>query len=112
MQNPDLPFEEAQKELNPHREADQKRATESIAGWLVERDIELTGDETDDQLVTLLDVVEGFERAVAARGGDSMTNALDSADPDFDAYVLPRRRGDESADAYIERVRQAADALA
>ena len=29
MQNPDLPFEEAQKELNPHREADQKRATDA-----------------------------------------------------------------------------------
>ena len=111
MANPDLPFEDAQKELNPRREEDQRRAKESIAGWLVERDVQLDGDETDDQLVTLLDLVEAFERAVAARGGDSMTNALDSADPDFEAYVLPRRRDDESADTYIERVRQATDAL-
>lgn len=111
MANSDLPFEDAQKELNPRREEDQRRAKESIAGWLVERDVQLDGNETDDQLVTLLDLVEGFERAVAARGGDSMTNALDSADPDFDAYVLPRRRDDEGADAYIERVRQATDAL-
>ena len=111
MSTPDLPFEEAQKDLNPHREADQQRAAESIAGWLTERDIMLTGDESDDQLVTLLDAVESFERAVAERGGDSMTNALDSADPDFDAYVLPRRRDDERADAYIDRVRKATEAL-
>ena len=111
MPSPELPFEEAQKDLNPHREEDQQRAAESIAGWLTERDIALTGDESAEQLVTLLDAVESFERAVAARGGDSMTNALDSADPDFDAYVLPRRREDESADAYIGRVRQAVEAL-
>ena len=111
MTSPDRSFEDAQKDLNPHREEDQQRAAESIAGWLVERDVVLTGAESDEQLVTLLDAVEAFERAVAERGGDSMTNALDSADPDFDAYVLPRRRDDEGADAYIDRVRKATEAL-
>ncbi len=48
---------------------------------------------------------------MAARGGDSMTNAPDSRRPDNRAFVLPRRSADESLEAYTQRVNDAADAL-
>ena len=86
---------------------DTRMAAETIRGQLVGRDVQLAGDESPEQLANLVTAVERFERAVAARGGDSMTNAPDSADPDDETLVLPRRRGDERIGDYIARVAQA-----
>jgi hypothetical protein len=48
--------------------------------------------------------VERFELAVSAVGGDRMTNAPDSTDPDDRRLVLPERNEGEGAAAYAERV--------
>ena len=109
---PSVPsFEESQRALNPHREDDVRRATQNVVAQLVQRRIEVSEDEDSDQLASLLSAVERFESAVAARGGDSMTNAPDSRRPDNRAFVLPRRAADESLEAYTQRVNDAADAL-
>jgi hypothetical protein len=44
--------------------------------------------------------VERFEMAVSAVGGDRMTNAPDSTDPDDRRLVLPARDDGEGAGAY------------
>jgi hypothetical protein len=66
-------------EIDRVSERDERTASDTIRGQLIERDVRLNGDETPEQLAELLTAVEEFERAVAVLGGDSMTNAPDSA---------------------------------
>ena len=97
--------------LNPHRGEEQSRAREHAADILVRRGVLLTGNETDDELADLWSAVERFESTVEARGGDTMTNAPDSAEPDNPAFVLPERKARESASDYARRILDAAAQL-
>ena len=97
--------------LNPHRGEEQSRAREHTADILARRGILLTGEETDEELSDLWSAVERFESMVEARGGDTMTNAPTSAEPDNPAFVLPERRARESARDYTRRILEAAAAL-
>jgi hypothetical protein len=97
--------------LNPHRGEEQSRAREHTADILARRGVLLTGNETNDELADLWSAVDRFESIVEARGGDTMTNALDSAEPDNPAFVLPERKARESAPDYTRRILQAAVAL-
>jgi hypothetical protein len=98
--------------LNPHRGEEQTRAREHAAEILLGRGVLLTGDESDDELADLWSAVERFESMVEARGGDTMTNAPDSAEPDNPAFVLPERKARESAGDYSRRILEAAQGLA
>jgi hypothetical protein len=111
MTDPGQSFEEIQRDLNPHRDADVRRAAETIVGQLHQKGVEVTVDEDSDELASLLSAVERFESAVEARGGDSMLNTPSSRRPENRAFVVPRRNADESVAAYIERVNAAAAAL-
>src|SRR5689334_827131 len=64
---------------NPRRSTERAAVREELAGRLAERGVELTGDESDEQVVRLLDAVEDFERARAMLGGDSMVNEPQSS---------------------------------
>ena len=97
--------------LNPHRAEEQSRAREHAADILARRGVLLTGGETDEELAELWSAVERFESTVEARGGDTMTNAPDSAEPDNPAFVLPERKARESAPDYTSRILQAASNL-
>ena len=97
--------------LNPHRGEEQSRAREHAADILARRGVLLTGDETDDELADLWSAVERFESIVEARGGDTMTNAPDSAEPDNPSFVLPERKARESANDYPRRILEAAAGL-
>jgi hypothetical protein len=102
---------ELDQALNPHRDEEQTRAREHTADILARRGVLLTGDETDDELADLWSAVDRFESLVEARGGDTMTNAPDSAEPDNPAFVLPERLSRESAGDYTRRILEAAAAL-
>ncbi|HVE80412.1 MAG TPA: hypothetical protein VNA89_16225 [Gemmatimonadaceae bacterium] len=93
------------------RSVERDTVAQQIASRLRDREIPLSGDESSDQLADLLTAVERFEHAVARLGGDSMTNAPDSNDPDAVAFVLPKRRADESVGDYGRRVTAAAERL-
>jgi hypothetical protein len=97
--------------LNPHRNEEQIRAREHAAEILARRGVLLTGSESDDELADLWAAVERFEFVVEARGGDTMTNTPDSAEPDNPAFVLPERKARESAGDYTRRILEAAQAL-
>jgi hypothetical protein len=97
--------------LNPHRQEEQTRAREHAAELLARRGVLLTGKESDDELADLWSAVERFESLVEARGGDTMTNAPDSAEPDNPAFVLPERKARESAGDYARRILEAAQRL-
>lgn len=107
----DAASREINEVLNPHRGEEQSRAREHAADILARRGVLLTGNETDDELADLWSAVERFESTVEARGGDTMTNAPDSAEPDNPAFVLPERKARESAGDYARRIIDAASQL-
>lgn len=97
--------------LNPHRAEEQERAQQRAADVLARRGVLLAGDETGAELAALWSAVERFESVVELRGGDTMTNAPDSSQPDNPAFVLPERKARESAGDYTRRILEAAAAL-
>ena len=97
--------------LNPHRAEEQERARQHAADVLARRGVLLAGNETGDELASLWSAVERFESVVEARGGDRMTNAPDSSQPENPEFVLPERKARESAGDYTNRILQAASAL-
>jgi hypothetical protein len=96
------------QDLNPHRAEEQVRAREHAAGVLAARGVLLFGNESDDELADLWSAVDRFESIVELRGGDTMTNAPDSAEPDNPAFVLPERNAREAASDYTRRILEAA----
>jgi hypothetical protein len=97
--------------LNPHRDEEQSRAREHAAEVLAHRGVLLSGDESNDELADLWSAVDRFESVVEARGGDTLSNAPDSAEPDNPAFVLPERKARESAGDYTRRILEAAEGL-
>jgi hypothetical protein len=107
----DLPSRELDAALNPHLDEDRARAREHNLDVLGQRGVLLLGDETDDQLADLWSAVDRFESVVEARGGDTLTNAPDSSEPDNPAFVLPERRAREPVAEYVRRIQEAAAGL-
>ncbi|HEU4643142.1 MAG TPA: hypothetical protein VFS44_11870 [Gemmatimonadaceae bacterium] len=105
-------WENHQRELDPDRDVERDRVSAGVAATLRARGVELTGDETSDQLADILSAVERFEAAVSEIGGDRMVNDAYSSQPEDAAFVLPRRAADESATQYADRVLRAARRLA
>ena len=101
-------WEATQRELDPDRERERESVSSSVAATLRARGVDLTGRESSEQLVEMLDAVERFEAAVSEAGGDRMINDPDSSQPQEEAFVLPRRADDESPIEYAERVQRAA----
>lgn len=108
MTSPQSSADDRDNALNPHREEERQRAADLVAESLRRRGVEVDGSEDSDQLASLLDSVETFERARSLRGGDSFVNDLESTQPDDPRFVIPQRHGDEALDAYAKRVREAA----
>jgi hypothetical protein len=99
--------------MSPARDDDlEARAASEVAFRLRQRGVRLTGDESADELVRLLEAVERFERVVERRGGDLMVDEPARPgrvqEPDDPRFVLPQRAGHETVGAYIDRVLDAA----
>lgn len=105
------PPDDIEQQLNPHRAEDEARAVEHAADILRHRGVRLEGNETGHQLADLFSAVEQFERAVRARGGDSLLNTPESSSPENPVFVLPRRRADEDVEEYVLRIQHAAGRL-
>ena len=109
--NGQVPADELDAALNPHRSQEQARARERNLDVLGQRGVRLFGNETDEELADLWTAVDRFESVVEARGGDTMTNAPDSAEPDNPAFVLPERMDREGLAPYVRRILAAAEQL-
>lgn len=101
----------AEDERNPHREEERQRTREELETRLRERRVELTGAESDEDIVQMVNAVEVFEDRLAQLGDDSYVNTPESSQPDDERLVLPRRHADESATTYAARVVAAAERL-
>ena len=98
----------ADEERNPRRTEERAHARAEFASRLRERSIPLFGDESDEDVVSIVNAVEEFEARVSQLGGDTFVNTLESSEPDDERLVLPARRDDESAGSYTARIRRAA----
>jgi hypothetical protein len=96
---------------NPHRAEERKHARDEMEARLREREIFLSGSESDEDILAMVDAVEDFEARVARLGGDSMVNTPESSQPDEERFVVPIRRDDESVERYVARARDAATRL-
>ena len=103
---------------NPGEELNQRedvqRVSREVANKLGELGIWLSGDETPDDLVQIIEAVERFEVAVQTRGGDLMVDEGpdgNTTQPDDVHFALPQRRADESVARYVERLEQARNAV-
>jgi hypothetical protein len=101
----------ADEERNPHRAEERRRTREELEGRLRERRIELIGDESDDDVMLIINAVETFEARLAQLGEDSFVNTPESSEPDDRSLVVPRRMADESATSYAARIVAAAERL-
>ena len=72
----------AEDERNPHRTEERRRTREELESRLRKRRIELTGDETDEDIVQMVNAVEMFEDRLAQLGDDSYVNTPESSQPD------------------------------
>ena len=106
-----LPAAELDAALNPHRAEQQARAREHNLDVLGQRGVLLFGGETDDELADLWSAVDRFESVVEARGGDTLTNAPDSSEPENPEFVLPERGSREPVVEYVRRIQDAAERL-
>ena len=93
--------------LDPHRREERQAAATELAGRIFQKGINVSAEEDPGLLADLLSSIERFENAVINRGGDLMVNMPDSTDPQDPAFVLPRRRDDESISAYIGHIDEA-----
>jgi hypothetical protein len=108
------PYEALEEELDPHRREELERAMQETRVRLRGLGISLSGRESSEELVNLLEAVERFERAVEARGGDLMVDEGprgETREPDDVHFVLPRRGTSESVASYLGRLDAATDAL-
>lgn len=102
-------FEERQEALDPHRSEERDAVTAEVASRLRARGVLLTGTETTEQIVSLLEAVERFERAVEESGGDLMVDTRPAREPDNPLFVLPPRAADESTGTYLRRIDDATE---
>lgn len=103
-----------EKDRGEERHDERARVGLDIAARLASRGVALTGGESSEELVSLLEAVERFERAVQAKGGDLMVDEgpqRSKPQPDDAQFVIPSRAADESVGRYIRRVDEAAGVI-
>jgi hypothetical protein len=111
---PDDRYESLQEELDPNRREEIQRVMLETADRLRQRGVSLTGQESGDELVSLLDAVEEYELAVEQRGGDLMVDESPEGgvpQPDDVHFGLPRRHPRESVSDYLVRIRERTDMI-
>jgi hypothetical protein len=111
-------FEEHQRALDPHRDAELQGVEAEVAARLRNRGVLLTGRETPEEMADLLDAVERFDAAVESLGGDLFVDSPARPDdmrveqPDNPQFVLPRRNPDERVRDYVRHIDDAIGRLA
>jgi hypothetical protein len=91
-------------------DAERDRIARDIAGRLYQRGVDVRDDDSDTDITDIEEEVERFESLVQAQGGDLMVDEPPRGQkgrPDDARFRLPLRHADESAKAYVERLRQA-----
>jgi hypothetical protein len=104
-------YESEQRDLDPHRAEEQRRAREEAESRLRARGIEVLKADDDEAVADLLDAIERFESAVERRGGDLFVNRIGSSQPEAPEFVPPIRDAGERAADYRERIDRAAGRL-
>ena len=94
--------------------ADVARVSGELASRLRARGIDISDEDSPEDIATLSEAVEEFERAVEECGGDLMVDEPPPGarpQPDDPRFLLPKRSVDESVSQYVVRIGSAANAL-
>lgn len=86
---------------------DIARVTQEVASRLRGSGVDVYDNDSPEELVRLLDAVEGFERSVQRHGGDLMVDEPPDdvrGEPDDPLFLIPTRSADESVASYIRRL--------
>jgi hypothetical protein len=97
-------YEKFERELDPHRAEEQRRAREEAVDRLRRLGIRIDAGDDLDGLADLSDAVERFEVEVEGHGGDLMVDDLKSTAPDDRHFVLPARLPGEALSSYVGRI--------
>jgi hypothetical protein len=106
--------ESIEEQRDSQRNEEFHRAMLETADRLRQRGVALTGGESSDELVSLLDAVEEYELAVERRGGDLMMDESpegETPQPDDVHFALPRRQGREAVADYLVRILERTDLI-
>jgi hypothetical protein len=107
-------YEALQAELDPHRREELQRAMQGTAARLRDRGVSLSGHESSEELVAILEAVERFELAVERRGGDLFVDEGPGGvtrEPDDVHFVLPPRHSAEPVTSYLVRLAEATEVV-
>jgi len=96
----------AEDRNNPQRISERQHVRDELEARLRDRDVDLVGDESDDDILSMINAIEDFAARRALVGGDSFTNTPQSSDPDDERLVLPQRRDDETVQHFVTRIRE------
>lgn len=91
---------------------ERRRATQEVSSRLGRKGVWLSGRETSEELVELLEAVERFEAAAERHGADLMVDepvpgSRAPIAPDNAAFVLPSREKSESVAHFVDRLVEA-----
>lgn len=107
MTNPRPHRPDAASVDNPLRDEQRQHVRDELEGRLRHRGASIDGSESEEEILSLANAVDAFERAVMQSGGDLMVDSPTSSRPDNPDYVLPQRRADEPTGDYIRRIQEA-----
>jgi len=95
---------------NSSADAELARVTQELSGRLRALGVEVLSADSPEDVVQIMEGVEGFEAAVVSRGGDLMMDeppAGRAGQPDDRHFGLPARHAGEGAKAYLARLAEA-----
>ncbi len=86
------------------------RVTQELSNRLRARGVDVLSADSPEDVVQMMEGVEGFESAVESRGGDLMMDeppAGRAGEPDDVHFGLPARHAGEAAERYLARLAEA-----
>ena len=86
------------------------RVTQELSDRLRARGVEVLSTDSPEDIVQMMEGVEGFESVVQSRGGDLMMDeppAGRAGEPDDVHFGLPARHAEEAAVTYLSRLAEA-----
>ena len=95
---------------NSSPDPDLVRVTRELSDRLRARGLDVLSADSPEDVVQMMEGVEGFEAAVESRGGDLMMDeppAGRAGKPDDVHFGLPARHAGEAAERYLARLAEA-----
>ena len=105
-----MPGPDKTSSANSSPDPELARVTQELSDRLRARGVDVLSADSPEDVVQMMEGVEGFEAAVESRGGDLMMDeppAGRAGEPDDVHFGLPARHAGEAAQGYLARLAEA-----